>query len=98
MALALSSGKRRLYSFISTLYNVTCTHKYFKGRVVKNIHSFRLSGTGSSGATIRLYCDSYEAENINGNPQEVLKAIVKIALNISQLSEFTGRDEPTVIT
>lgn len=60
----------------------------------------RLSGTGSSGATIRLYCDSYEAEdgNINGNPQEVLKAIVKIALNISQLSQLTGRDEPTVIT
>jgi len=59
---------------------------------------FRLSGTGSSGATVRLYCDSYEAENVNGNPQEVLKAIVKIALNISQLSQLTGREEPTVIT
>ena len=61
-------------------------------------HFFRLSGTGSSGATVRLYCDSYEAENVNGNPQEVLKAIVKIALNISQLSQLTGREEPTVIT
>jgi len=61
---------------------------------------FRLSGTGSSGATIRLYCDSYEPStgNISGNPQEVLKAIVQIALEISCLKEFTGRDEPTVIT
>lgn len=62
--------------------------------------SFRLSGTGSSGATIRLYCDSYESPegDIAGNPQDVLKSIVKIALEISQLKEFTGREEPTVIT
>jgi len=61
---------------------------------------FRLSGTGSSGATIRLYCDSYEGPtgNISGNPQDVLKAIVEIALKISELKEFTGREEPTVIT
>lgn len=61
---------------------------------------FRLSGTGSSGATIRLYCDSFEppSGNITGNPQDVLKAIVKIALEISSLKEFTGREEPTVIT
>ena len=60
----------------------------------------RLSGTGSSGATIRLYCDSYESPDgdIAGNPQDVLKSIVKIALEISQLKEFTGREEPTVIT
>ena len=62
--------------------------------------SFRLSGTGSSGATIRLYCDSYESPegDITGNPQDVLKSIVKIALEISQLKELTGREEPTVIT
>lgn len=61
---------------------------------------FRLSGTGSSGATIRLYCDSYEPPtgSIDKNPQDILKAIVEIALQISQLKEFTGRDEPTVIT
>jgi phosphoglucomutase len=61
---------------------------------------FRLSGTGSSGATVRLYCDSYEGPtgNISGNPQDVLKAIVEIALKISELKEFTGREEPTVIT
>ena len=64
------------------------------------LHPSRLSGTGSSGATIRLYCDSYESPDgdIAGNPQDVLKSIVKIALEISQLKEFTGREEPTVIT
>ena len=77
--------------------------KYAKvaGRKLCSIIScFRLSGTGSSGATIRLYCDSYEepSGNVEGNPQEVLKSIVKIALQISQLKEFTGREEPTVIT
>lgn len=30
---------------------------------------FRLSGTGSSGATIRMYIDSYEKENCEEDPQ-----------------------------
>lgn len=59
---------------------------------------FRLSGTGSSGATIRLYVDSYERDSITANAQVMLKPLVEIALHISKLKQFTGRDEPTVIT
>ncbi|XP_074640464.1 phosphoglucomutase-1-like [Tubulanus polymorphus] len=61
---------------------------------------FRLSGTGSSGATIRLYVDSYEADKSKHNmdAQELLKPLVDIALQISQLRELTGRQKPTVIT
>ncbi|XP_029036920.1 phosphoglucomutase [Osmia bicornis bicornis] len=61
---------------------------------------YRLSGTGSSGATIRVYVDSYEndAASLNKNAQDVLKPLVNIALEISKLREFTGRDAPTVIT
>lgn len=59
---------------------------------------FRLSGTGSSGATVRLYVDSYEKENVVGNTQEMLKPLVQIALEISELATYTGRNEPTVIT
>lgn len=61
---------------------------------------FRLSGTGSSGATIRLYVDSYEndAAKYELDAQIVLKPLVEIALEISKLTEFTGRKEPTVIT
>ncbi|CAF0759089.1 unnamed protein product [Brachionus calyciflorus] len=61
---------------------------------------FRLSGTGSSGATIRLYIDSYENDSSKYelDAQVVLKPLIQIALQISQLQEFTGRNEPTVIT
>eukprot|EP01130_Rhizamoeba_saxonica_P007061 TRINITY_DN2829_c0_g1_i2.p1 TRINITY_DN2829_c0_g1~~TRINITY_DN2829_c0_g1_i2.p1 ORF type:complete len:325 (+),score=75.63 TRINITY_DN2829_c0_g1_i2:790-1764(+) len=61
---------------------------------------FRLSGTGSVGATIRLYLEQYEAnvENHDMETQDALKALVQLALTISKIEEFTGRTEPTVIT
>uniref|UniRef100_A0A6P7GAJ6 phosphoglucomutase (alpha-D-glucose-1,6-bisphosphate-dependent) n=1 Tax=Diabrotica virgifera virgifera TaxID=50390 RepID=A0A6P7GAJ6_DIAVI len=59
---------------------------------------FRLSGTGSSGATIRVYIDSYEKKNVLSDAQEMLKPLVDVGLEISQLKKFTGRDAPTVIT
>ncbi|KFP82265.1 Phosphoglucomutase-1, partial [Apaloderma vittatum] len=61
---------------------------------------FRLSGTGSAGATVRLYIDSYEkdAQKINEDPQVMLKPLISIALKLSQLHERTGRTGPTVIT
>ena len=60
----------------------------------------RLSGTGSSGATVRLYVDSYESDPANQfkSAQEMLKPCVNVALQLSKLPEFTGRSEPTVIT
>lgn len=59
---------------------------------------FRLSGTGSSGATIRLYMEQYSKTNIEGDSQEKVKPLANIALKIAKISEFTGRNEPTVIT
>ncbi|XP_036338294.1 phosphoglucomutase isoform X1 [Rhagoletis pomonella] len=58
----------------------------------------RLSGTGSSGATVRLYIDSYEKDNVLGQASDMLKPLIDIALEISQLPKFTGRNAPTVIT
>lgn len=60
----------------------------------------RLSGTGSSGATVRLYIDSYEADASKFflDAQVMLKPLVQIALQIAKLTERTGRDNPTVIT
>lgn len=58
----------------------------------------RLSGTGSSGATVRLYIEAYEAENVLGEAADMLKPLINIALEISQLKKYTGRDAPTVIT
>ncbi|MEO1620270.1 MAG: alpha-D-glucose phosphate-specific phosphoglucomutase [Cyanobacteria bacterium J06632_3] len=61
---------------------------------------FRLSGTGTQGATIRLYLESYEpdAAKHNVDPQEALKPLIEIANNVSKLKALTGRDKPTVIT
>uniref|UniRef100_UPI00398F7D31 phosphoglucomutase-1 isoform X2 n=1 Tax=Pristiophorus japonicus TaxID=55135 RepID=UPI00398F7D31 len=61
---------------------------------------FRLSGTGSAGATIRIYIDSYykDATKIFKDPQAMLSPVIKIALKVSQIHERTGRTSPTVIT
>jgi phosphoglucomutase len=60
----------------------------------------RLSGTGSSGATVRMYVDTYENDKANQTKSagEMLAPCIDVALQISQLVKFTGRTEPTVIT
>jgi len=60
----------------------------------------RLSGTGSSGATVRLYVDTYEAEKdkMTKNAAEMLAPCIEVALQISKLPSYTGRNAPTVIT
>ncbi|KAF9291619.1 Phosphoglucomutase-2 [Mortierella alpina] len=60
----------------------------------------RLSGTGSQGATVRLYVEKYEsdASKYQDKTQDALRPLIEVALNLSQLTEFTGRKEPTVIT
>lgn len=58
---------------------------------------FRLSGTGSSGATIRIYLEKF-SEDIDQNVEEALKTIAEAALTTSQIKELTGRAKPTVIT
>ncbi|KAJ6791330.1 putative phosphoglucomutase, cytoplasmic 1 [Iris pallida] len=61
---------------------------------------FRLSGTGSEGATIRLYIEQYEKDssNIGRDSQDALAPLVDVALKLSKMQEFTGRSAPTVIT
>jgi len=61
---------------------------------------FRLSGTGSAGATIRLYLEKYEESSgdLFGSQFEVVKPLAELALEISDLPALTGRSEPTVIT
>jgi len=59
---------------------------------------FRLSGTAGSGATIRMYIEQYEPENIKAIASEALSGLVRIALDICAIKEFVGSEEPTVIT
>lgn len=61
---------------------------------------FRLSGTGTSGATLRVYFESFEQDvaRQDQDPQHVLAELMRIAENVAQIRQFTGRDKPTVIT
>jgi phosphoglucomutase len=61
---------------------------------------FRLSGTGTEGATIRLYLEKYEADPARHDidPQQALAGLAAIADQLSQLKERTGRVQPSIIT
>ena len=60
----------------------------------------RLSGTGSSGATIRLYVEKHEADSkcFDMDAQVYLKDPVGVATGMLRLEEFIGRVEPDVKT
>jgi phosphoglucomutase len=60
----------------------------------------RLSGTGTEGATLRLYVESYEPDPARhrADTQTALAPLIDIALQLSELRERTGRVAPTVIT
>jgi phosphoglucomutase len=60
----------------------------------------RLSGTGSSGATIRLYVEKHETDEktYDMDAQDYLKDNVKMAVELLKLQEFIGRTEPDVKT
>ena len=58
----------------------------------------RLSGTGTSGATMRLYVERYINDAGVSDVKEVLAPLLKDAKDLLRLREFCGRDEPNVIT
>ncbi|XP_034573833.1 phosphoglucomutase, cytoplasmic 2 [Setaria viridis] len=61
---------------------------------------FRLSGTGSVGATIRVYIEQYEKDSSKTGREssDALAPLVDVALKLSKMQEYTGRSAPTVIT
>ncbi|CAE6494760.1 unnamed protein product [Rhizoctonia solani] len=61
---------------------------------------FRLSGTGSQGATVRMYIERYskDASQFKKDTAEGLKPLIDASLGFTKLKQYLGRDEPTVIT
>ena len=61
---------------------------------------FRLSGTGTEGATLRIYLEAFEpnVEKHHLDAQAALAEMIQIALEISELKQRSGRDKPTVVT
>ena len=60
----------------------------------------RLSGTGTEGATLRVYIESYENDEakLYQETQSALKALISATDELVGITERTGRTEPTVIT
>ncbi len=65
------------------------------GRIV-----YRLSGTGTSGATLRVYIERFEpdAARQHQDTQAALGDLIALSRDIARIQHFTGRPAPTVIT
>ncbi|TGT61388.1 alpha-D-glucose phosphate-specific phosphoglucomutase [Mesorhizobium sp. M00.F.Ca.ET.170.01.1.1] len=61
---------------------------------------FRLSGTGTSGATLRVYIERYEPDKSRHglDTQEALADLIAAADDIAGIKSHTGRNKPSVIT
>lgn len=61
---------------------------------------FRLSGTGTEGATLRVYLEDRitDPERLEADPQEALSAVIQAADEIAGITRHTGRDAPDVKT
>lgn len=61
---------------------------------------FRLSGTGTEGATLRVYIEDYAAPSASlfEDPQSALAPLIQLADELAGIKKFTGRPAPTVIT
>ena len=61
---------------------------------------FRLSGTGTEGATLRVYLERFEPDPARHaiETQAALAPLISLAETLAGIRERTGRDRPTVIT
>jgi len=65
---------------------------------------YRLSGTGTRGATLRVYIEQAETDtekillSFERTPQELLAELIELSTNLADIKHFTGRIKPDVIT
>jgi phosphoglucomutase len=61
---------------------------------------YRLSGTGTEGATLRVYLERYAGgpEGLDLDAQEALTPVIRAAHRIAGIEGHTGRREPDVVT
>ena len=59
---------------------------------------FRLSGTGTQGATLRVYLESYRRDGGGSDVDEILAPLGRAVLDLIGLKERCGVDRPTVVT
>jgi phosphoglucomutase len=61
---------------------------------------FRLSGTGTAGATLRVYLERFEPPSGRHDQevQGVLAPVIEAAEALAEIRRHTGRDEPSIVT
>ncbi|HEX7743285.1 MAG TPA: alpha-D-glucose phosphate-specific phosphoglucomutase, partial [Sphingobium sp.] len=61
---------------------------------------FRLSGTGTEGATLRVYIERYVGTDgeLGMETGDALAPLVRAAQELADIAGFTGMDQPSVIT
>ncbi|MEE8272785.1 MAG: alpha-D-glucose phosphate-specific phosphoglucomutase [Alphaproteobacteria bacterium] len=61
---------------------------------------YRMSGTGTEGATLRVYLETYQPDRAkqDQDPQTALQPLIRVAGDIAEIEPRTGRGTPTVIT
>ncbi len=61
---------------------------------------YRLSGTGTEGATLRVYIEDYETDpaNQDKDPQVALAELIALSAEIAGIEQYTGRSQPDVVT
>ena len=59
---------------------------------------FRLSGTSSSGATLRVYLEKLEYDKLNENPRQMVDELLQIAMSVAEIEKRTGKQKADIIT
>ena len=64
-----------------------------KSRIV-----YRLSGTGSSGATLRVYLERYETKDFSADVEKFLEPLADVSREIAEITERTGKQKADLLT
>ncbi|MDX1250994.1 MAG: alpha-D-glucose phosphate-specific phosphoglucomutase [Gammaproteobacteria bacterium] len=99
-------GQRRVAYSDDFSYTDPVDHSISTGQGIRIVFDdgarivFRLSGTGTAGATLRIYIEAYEPQPAKHeqDTQAALADLIAIANELSGIREKTGREAPTVIT
>ena len=59
---------------------------------------YRLSGTGTNGATLRVYIERYVTDELQKDPNLMLKDLEDISRELAQITSRTGKTTPDIIT
>lgn len=85
------------------IYNDPVDGSSTKNGLIVNFHGgsrivYRLSGTGSSGATLRVYLENYQSQKLDENPRQMLDDVLQAAMEIAEITKRTGKKEADIVT